>query len=304
MIGLSIATNLKGGSMKQRIIIMILIGLSSILMLGFTYPVKWMRITSTFGESREDHLHNGIDIFGADMSVYSVLPGQLVFEWQQSDYPDEQSLGYGNYVIIQHSEKYRTFYYHLKDGSIPPNLVSVSEGFQIGLTGNSGHSAGPHLHFTIVDLQNSTAINPLGLMTELHDQQKPVIQSVSISMTGEKRLLDLNPTASVVSGSHIELFLKAYDRRNNMGNHSGIYAVLVKTNGNLFLDRYFDQLATIPELTHSKRSVMKYDDVYTKDGLYKLGGMVVATNTVISISVSDFNKNTNTVVKSITTRRK
>ena len=67
--------------------------------------------------------------------------------------------GYGNLVIVENGA-YRTYYAHLS--SIPVSVgEQVAAGTVIGLSGNTGHSTGPHLHYEI--RQNKVAINPSAL---------------------------------------------------------------------------------------------------------------------------------------------
>jgi len=67
--------------------------------------------------------------------------------------------GYGNLVIVENGA-YRTYYAHLS--SIPVSVGDqVAAGTVIGLSGNTGHSTGPHLHYEI--RQNGVAINPTSL---------------------------------------------------------------------------------------------------------------------------------------------
>jgi murein DD-endopeptidase MepM/ murein hydrolase activator NlpD len=67
--------------------------------------------------------------------------------------------GYGNLVIVENGG-YRTYYAHLT--SIPVSVGDqVAAGTVIGLSGNTGHSTGPHLHYEI--RQNNVAINPTAL---------------------------------------------------------------------------------------------------------------------------------------------
>jgi murein DD-endopeptidase MepM/ murein hydrolase activator NlpD len=64
--------------------------------------------------------------------------------------------GYGNLVIVENGP-YRTYYAHLS--SIPVSVGDqVSAGTVIGLSGNTGNSTGPHLHYEI--RQNKVVINP------------------------------------------------------------------------------------------------------------------------------------------------
>ncbi len=53
-----------------------------------------------------------------------------------------------NFVVVDHGGGHRTYYYHLKQGSVAVAAGdTVKAGQQIGLTGSSGISTGPHLHF-------------------------------------------------------------------------------------------------------------------------------------------------------------
>jgi murein DD-endopeptidase MepM/ murein hydrolase activator NlpD len=64
--------------------------------------------------------------------------------------------GYGNLVIVENGD-YRTYYAHLS--SIPVSVGdAVAAGSVIGLSGNTGHSTGPHLHYEI--RKNKVAIDP------------------------------------------------------------------------------------------------------------------------------------------------
>lgn len=65
--------------------------------------------------------------------------------------------GYGNLVIVENGP-YKTYYAHLSE--IPVKVgQTVKEGDKIGLSGNTGNSTGPHLHYEI--RKNGVAINPL-----------------------------------------------------------------------------------------------------------------------------------------------
>ena len=60
------------------------------------------------------------------------------------------SSSYGTYVVIQHANGLQTYYAHGKSGSISvePGEI-VKQGQQIMLSGNTGNSSGPHLHFEV-----------------------------------------------------------------------------------------------------------------------------------------------------------
>lgn len=101
-------------------------------------------ITSGFGYRLDPYtgqwaLHAGID-FGVDTGtpIHAALAGTVIFAGQET--------GYGNYTCIDHGGGFSTCYAH-------QSLLEVSVGQQvargqvIGLSGSTGYSTGPHLHF-------------------------------------------------------------------------------------------------------------------------------------------------------------
>lgn len=68
--------------------------------------------------------------------------------------------GYGNYVIIDHGNGYRTLYGHMLNNSVIVKAGDkVSQGQKIGTMGSTGRSTGTHLHFEII--YNGTKVDPL-----------------------------------------------------------------------------------------------------------------------------------------------
>src|SRR5215470_16944963 len=111
----------------------------------FMLPVEGQR-TSSFGMRMhpiddEEQLHSGMDIVApSGTPIQAAAAGQVVFSGVQA--------GYGNVVVIQHTEGYSTLYAHNT-----ANLVSVgttvSQGQPISTVGSTGRSTGPHLHFEV-----------------------------------------------------------------------------------------------------------------------------------------------------------
>ena len=82
--------------------------------------------------------------------------------------------GYGNYVIIQHSDGNYTLYAHLHPDTILVKAgESVEQGQVIGKMGSTGYSTGSHLHFEIRKGQNSSAarVDPLEYISQ--DNPRP-----------------------------------------------------------------------------------------------------------------------------------
>jgi len=94
--------------------------------------------------------HNGLD-FGIPVGteVKSTMDGNVIYAgWNNQ--------GYGNLVIVENGD-YKTYYAHLS--SIPVAVGdSITAGATIGLSGNTGNSTGPHLHYEI--RRNNTPIDP------------------------------------------------------------------------------------------------------------------------------------------------
>lgn len=98
--------------------------------------------------------HVAVD-FGVPVGtrVQSTMSGKVVYAGWNNE-------GYGNLVIVENGA-YRTYYAHLS--SIPVKVgQSIDEGEIIGLSGNTGNSTGPHLHYEI--RKNGVAIDPTATM--------------------------------------------------------------------------------------------------------------------------------------------
>ncbi len=71
---------------------------------------------------------------------------------------DNRASGFGNHIEIEHGYGYRTIYAHLSKYNIKAGQ-KVKRGDLIGFVGNTGRSAGPHLHYEVH--KNGKAINPI-----------------------------------------------------------------------------------------------------------------------------------------------
>lgn len=133
-----------------------------ILFLGslFRDPLKGKgSLTSPFGTridpfTHKPTFHGGIDIaVPIGTNVYPAMPGKVVFTGYSGNY--------GNLVIVEHGYGYETYYGHL-------SKIFTQKGKKIGyddiiaLSGNTGKTTGPHLHFEI--RYNKKRLNPSNLL--------------------------------------------------------------------------------------------------------------------------------------------
>lgn len=103
-----------------------------------------------------DEAHPGIDIAVAVGNLVRASGGATVRQAGQD--PE-----YGLFVLLEHPEDYQTMYGHLSRILVTPE-ATVAPGEVIGLSGNSGRSTAPHLHFEI--RQRGLSLDPMTMVKE------------------------------------------------------------------------------------------------------------------------------------------
>ena len=161
-------------------------------------PGQISSLSGCFGDIRINHFHAGLDVRTGGVEgkpVYAAANGFI-------SRIKIMNGGYGNALYVTHPNGYTTAYAHLKvfseeiqaylvrkqynqktweiDLSLFPNELPVTQRQLIALSGNTGGSGGPHLHFEIRD-QEENAIDPaLFGFSELTDNVSPVIEFISL----------------------------------------------------------------------------------------------------------------------------
>lgn len=123
---------------------------------GFAAPLEKLRRTSNFGVRNdpltgERSFHSGVDL-GCQVNtpVFAARTGKVIFTGYNGDY--------GQLVIVEHTHGYYSYYGHL-------SRIKVKKGDKvtaktcIAMSGNTGRTTGPHLHFEI--RKNSRPVNPV-----------------------------------------------------------------------------------------------------------------------------------------------
>lgn len=126
------------------------------------------KITSSFGlridpiDGKLRH-HNGIDIAVPEgTAIKPVLSGKVIY----SGY----SNGYGNCVIVDHDNGIQTIYAHNSKNLVKVGDIVTSDTV-IALSGSTGRTTGPHLHFEV--RKDGKPINPITMLKNL--EKSPIL---------------------------------------------------------------------------------------------------------------------------------
>lgn len=170
-------------------------------------------LSAGFGDIRPNHFHMGLD-FRTDgiegIPLYAVADGYI------SRIRISPS-GYGRVIYIDHPNGLTSVYAHCSqfserinsfviptqiqfkqneiDWKFSPNELPVIKGEQIALSGNSGNSTGPHLHFELRDTKTEHALNPLLHGFHVSDATPPSLHGV--------RLLAIDENGYVIPGKSL-----------------------------------------------------------------------------------------------------
>ncbi|WP_251016326.1 M23 family metallopeptidase [Streptomyces sp. ISL-99] len=127
-------------------------------------PVQQYSLSATYGKGGGmwASKHSGQDFAVPTGTPVDAVHGGTVVKAGPNGAGDGPA--YGNAIVVKHDNNTYSQYAHLSKVNVYPGQ-KVKTGERIGLSGNTGNSSGPHLHFEIRTTPNyGTAINPVSFL--------------------------------------------------------------------------------------------------------------------------------------------
>ncbi|MBQ8530457.1 MAG: M23 family metallopeptidase [Parabacteroides sp.] len=284
--------------MYKLFIVIIALGIQTLsaqqLQQPFDFPVL---LSGSFGELRSNHFHSGIDFKTQGVEgkpIHAVQSGYVsrisVSPW-----------GYGNALYLTHPDGTTTVYAHLQrftpaiaqyikeqqyaQESFNVNLFPEPEQFPfeqgeiIAYSGNTGSSAGPHLHFEVRDTQSEEILDPIEYFkAEITDTRAPQIKGILVCpiegkgvVNGSRKKLELKNQAKttptkIEAWGEIGLAVKAYDYMDNTTNIYGIKEITLYLEDEVIFHSYLDRFAF--DETRFLNSFVDYEEWKERKSFY------------------------------------
>ena len=243
---------------------------------GYHQPIDVpLYLSGTFGEPRGSHFHSGIDIRTGGregLKVYAIEAGTV-------SRIKISARGYGKALYIDHPDGCTSVYAHLQrfspridsfiktihyqkesfelDEYLDAGALVLQRGEVIALSGNSGGSGGPHLHFEIRDTKTQIPVNPQLYQFQVDDRIAPGIHGLFVypqndSLLKSAKLPVVEPKNNRyntradtiwVNTPVVALGLHSTDRMNNSSSSNGIYSLKMQVDGQTHYSFSMDRFA-------------------------------------------------------------
>ncbi len=234
----------------------------------FRSPVDTaLTLAGNFGEIRPNHFHAGFDIRTNNregMPIYAVADGYI-------SRIKISAFGYGKGLYITHPNGFTSVYGHLKsfenniqsftykvqsskqsyeiDTLLSSELLPVKKGQLIGLSGNTGGSQGPHLHFEIRDTKSEMPVNPYFFGYLIPDTIKPRITQIAIYPMNENSSINGKHVSKKIApvykkgkytylkqdtisvNGEIGFGIECYDTETKSTNKNGVFSIELQSGG-------------------------------------------------------------------------
>lgn len=308
-----------------------------------------MQLSGNFGELRPNHFHAGFDLKTNQkegLNVYAVADGYV-------SRIKISTFGNGKCIYITHPNGYTTVYGHLQTAVGPiqeyirethykeksfeiemylkPDELPVTKGQLIALSGNTGSSEGPHLHFEFRDSKTEFVINPLffGFDKDIKDTKKPTITNLYVypldgntvvNQSKQPLLLNLSLqkdgtylASKIKANGKIGFGINTVDFDDISFNKNGVFNVSAFLNGNQnynyqFNTYSFDEMRFVNafiDYPRYKKTGQRVQKLFMKtpyalsivktDSLHGIISVVPNLTSTYRIEVSDYYGNLNSV---------
>lgn len=215
-------------------------------------------LSGGFGELRNNHFHSGIDYKTQQVENKPIIAIEDGYVSRINVSPG----GYGLALYIDHPTGHTSVYGHLNSFSSKiadyvkkqqyalesyrvelypgEGELSVKKGEQIALSGNTGGSGGPHLHFEIRNTRTQDALDVLEFVPRIADTQKPNLRGIAfypligkgaingsssplrLTVSNDKAGNPLPLSQTINAWGRVGVGVKAYDRMNGQHNIYGV----------------------------------------------------------------------------------
>lgn len=268
--------------------------------IAFRWPLNNGKITSTFGESRGDHFHDGSDMIAGDKKVYPLLDGKLLYTWNKALFPFDNYTGSGNFKILAHDNGLLSVYLHLENSENATPAYTENES--IGYFGDTGRSYGAHIHFNLIDRKTLSSINSFTILPEYKDTRVPIVGPFGLEIEGHPVMV--TNKSRIRMTQDWPLLIKAYDEALG-GERLGVFSLTVVFNDETVAEYHFDKIEYFKnDLTISGH---KFEDLYNSEGFYKVKAMRYRSGVnTCEVTATDYagNKTTASFTVDITLDRK
>lgn len=257
----------------------------------FIFPLQIpISLSANYAELRKNHFHAGLDIQTQQRTGLAIIAPQDGYVSRINISP----YGYGKAIYIDHPNGYTTVYGHLSalsgeieerarkeqyknqsysvDFYLKPNEIPVKQGELIALSGNTGGSGGPHLHFEVRNTKTEEVINPFLFGFDIPDHSKPLVNGVWIYpihglVNNSTNKVPVTENGLYNVAGEVGFGVKAYDRQGGSANLNGIYFIKTYVNDTLIstfqADKHgFDETRFINATIDYKEMIEKNSWIY------------------------------------------